>query len=156
MFIVFAWILKEKHGVISAVFLLFLWIMTLIFHKLTVGPITIIYVIGAYLITEWIIEELYWRLLGNSIQAEEALSFFRYHDFPTTRRCRHYRIDEYLHTIVEDGNGAPNTRIAAAKMQASIAVRDLIRGSYGRRRRVSLDRALDIYAPRETAPESRG
>lgn len=167
-------ILKETNGfvgilltwvIVLGMWAFLAWIPTIWLSHLSYGAAVIAVPVGAIII--WIVvfvgEELRWRLITKSNHVNDALWLFKNNDFPIKRyypdRGPSYPdhiIDIYLAAIQRDERMSAETRIAAARLDEGIRMRESIGMSHPRRRRAELNEALDIYAPRDDSPEWRG
>jgi len=131
------------------------WVITKVETNLSFGG-TLAAVVGArfaFGILDSIGGALQWLLGGRASAVNHWLRFLQYNDFPTQRRYRHDDIGNYLYRIQDDGSMNPKLRLSAKEMATRLAAFEEIGMFTGMRGRSAAEAALEIHAPRATAPE---
>ena len=95
---------------------------------------------------------LAWRLHGRAIAVNNALRLFRENEFPA-RLYRHDGLSSYLARIVDDDSTSPELRRTAQETERMLGLFEDVGILPGWRLRSATEAALDIYSPREKAPE---
>ena len=134
------------------------WVITKVETNLSFG-VTLAAVIGArfsFDILDSIGRTLQWRLGGRASSVNYWLRFLQHNEFPTQRHYRHDDIGNYLCRIQDDSSTNLELRLSAKEMATRLAAFWEIGMFTGMRGRSAAEAALEIHAPRATAPELGG
>ncbi len=106
-----------------------------------------------FAVVETLARAVVWRAHGRKAMIKRILNFLRAHEFPK-RKFRQDNIGNYLHRIASEGGLPESVRLRAQGLQLEREAAE----SYGMlaesRFESALNAALDIYSPREDAPNA--
>jgi hypothetical protein len=131
------------------------WVITKVETNLSF-KVVLVGVFGArfsFTILDSIGSMLQWRLGGRKSAVNYWLRFLQHNEFPIQRRYRHDDVGNYLCRIQDDSSTNPKLRLSAKEMATRLAAFEEIGMFTGMRGRSAAEAALEIHAPRATAPE---